>query len=95
MSSGLLRRASTYAFWSPNRESPHGGRFRLMRDAIQSAGIADLTCSPHGLGKTPSRLRPNAGASVHDIHVRLVTLAKRALHTGSQRNDTATGAPLP
>lgn len=38
-----------------------------MRDAIKAAGIADLTCRPHGLRKTLGRLMADAECSAHDI----------------------------
>ncbi|WP_370094686.1 LysR family transcriptional regulator [Bradyrhizobium yuanmingense] len=38
-----------------------------LRAAITSAGIADLSCQPHGLRKTFGRLLADAGATAHDI----------------------------
>jgi hypothetical protein len=53
-------------------------------------------CSPHRLGKTIGWLQPVREPSVHDIMAAPGdTGLSEPLHTGSQRNDTATAAPLP
>jgi integrase len=55
----------------------------FMRDAINGAGITDLTCRPHGLRKTLGRLLADAGASAHDIMAALghTTLAEAERYT--------------
>jgi enterobacteria phage integrase len=54
-----------------------------MRDAIKAAGIADLTCRPHGLRKTLGRLLADADCSAHDIMAALghTTLAEAERYT--------------
>lgn len=54
-----------------------------MRAAITAAGIADLTCQPHGLRKTFGRLLADAGASAHDIMAAMghLTLAEAERYT--------------
>lgn len=55
----------------------------FMRDAIQAAGISDLTCRPHGLRKTLGRLLADADCSAHDIMAALghKTLAEAERYT--------------
>lgn len=54
-----------------------------MRDAIDDAGIKDLTCRPHGLRKTFGRLLADAGATAHDIMAAMghLTLAEAERYT--------------
>jgi integrase len=54
-----------------------------MRDAIEAAGITDLTCRPHGLRKTLGRLMADAECTAHEIMAALghTTLAEAARYT--------------
>lgn len=54
-----------------------------MRAAIKAAGVADLSCQPHGLRKTFGRLLADAGASAHDIMAAMghLTLAEAERYT--------------
>lgn len=54
-----------------------------LRAAITSAGIADLSCQPHGLRKTFGRLLADAGATAHDIMAAMghLTLAEAERYT--------------
>lgn len=54
-----------------------------MRDAINAAGIKDLTCRPHGLRKTLGRLMADAGCTAHEIMAVLghTTLAEAERYT--------------
>jgi integrase len=54
-----------------------------MRDAIKAAGIADLSCRPHGLRKTLGRLMADAECTAHEIMAALghTTLAEAERYT--------------
>ncbi|UFW48581.1 MULTISPECIES: tyrosine-type recombinase/integrase [Bradyrhizobium] len=54
-----------------------------LRAAVTSAGIADLSCQPHGLRKTFGRLLADAGATAHDIMAAMghLTLAEAERYT--------------
>jgi integrase len=54
-----------------------------MRDSIKAAGIADLTCRPHGLRKTMGRLMADAECTAHEIMAALghTTLAEAERYT--------------
>ena len=54
-----------------------------MRDAIEAAGITDLTCRPHGLRKTLGRMMADAECTAHEIMAALghTTLAEAERYT--------------